>query len=260
MLQQKRFIKQHILNKRRFLMRKLIIFYSFLFLVSVPITAQTFQFTPLHTSVTDTLGTELVFEFDLRNTSNVSQTIYIVRTNDQLPTDWTSSLCFDQGCFAPFVDSVATTPDFSSSPILPGETRAFSVHIFTSFANGTAFVTVKAVNMNNTSEFYSVDLTGHTQPTSVEDDITNIDFNLGQNYPNPFNPSTVVSYVLPVASDVSFTLYNSLGVKVAELGTGLQQAGRHDININMNNYPSGVYFYRLRSGSYTSTKKMILEK
>ncbi len=223
--------------------------------------AQTFQFTPVHSTVTDTLGSELVFEFTFRNLTNSPQTIYIVRTQDNLPhQDWASSMCFDQGCFAPFVDSVATTPDFSSSPLQPFESREFSVHIFTSSVEGTANVTVTAVNLNQPSESYTVELTGRTQPLSVGDIEPATDYTLDQNYPNPFNPSTNITFTIAQSSEVSLALYSSLGIKVSEPINGFMTAGKHIVNFDAKELPSGVYFYRLRAGNSVITKKMILEK
>ncbi len=85
-------------------------------------------------------------------------------------------------------------------------------------------------------------------------------FELGQNYPNPFNPSTVISYQLPVASEVSLKVYDVLGREVATLVSGRQEAGRYSVPFNAASLSSGVYFYRLQSGSFVETKKMMLVK
>ncbi|MBN8547195.1 MAG: T9SS type A sorting domain-containing protein [Ignavibacteria bacterium] len=242
-------------------MRKSVLLALVILLFPAVTEAQTFEFTPNHTVLNDSLGSELVFEFTFRNLTNSPQTIYIVRTQENLPhQDWTSSMCFDLGCFAPFVDSVATTPDFSSSPLQPMETRDFSVHIFTSTINGTATVTVKAVNMNQPAEFYTVELTGRTIPVSVEDAAIVTGFRLDQNFPNPFNPSTSISFKLAKSSDVSLTVYNSLGIKVKEVLNGYMVEGEHRVNIDASDLSSGVYFYQLNAGDLVTTRKMILEK
>ncbi len=222
---------------------------------------QTFQFVPNHTTVTDTLGSELIFEFELKNISNSPQTVYIVRPVDVLPhPDWSSSLCFDQGCFAPFVDSVATTFDFGSSPLQPGESREFSVHIFTMTQEGSATVVVEAHNLANPSESYAHTLTGRTSPVSVENETLPGEFSLGQNFPNPFNPSTLVEFNLPGSGEVSLSLYDVTGKKVIEAANSYFEAGRHSIRIDASSLPSGVYMYRLVSGQFSATKKMILQK
>jgi hypothetical protein len=78
------------------------------------------------------------------------------------------------------------------------------------------------------------------------------DFMLKQNYPNPFNPSTVISYQLPVNSQVELSIYNLLGQKISTLVSEKQSAGIHKINWDASGLVSGVYLYRLEAG-YPST-------
>ena len=85
-------------------------------------------------------------------------------------------------------------------------------------------------------------------------------FSLNQNYPNPFNPSTNIRYALPHTSFVTLTVYNTLGQQVAQLVNEQQQAGFHDVVLRGDQLASGVYFYRLDAGSYTSVKKLLLLK
>ena len=62
------------------------------------------------------------------------------------------------------------------------------------------------------------------------------------------------------AGDASLTVYNALGQTVATLVNGQMNAGRHTVNFNAANLPSGLYFYRLTAGDFTAIKKMILMK
>lgn len=101
--------------------------------------------------------------------------------------------------------------------------------------------------------------------TSVENGlITPQEFALFQNYPNPFNPSTRIQYTLLKAVEVTLKVYNVLGLEVATLVNSRQEAGSYNVLFNTNtrllNLSSGVYFYRLETGSFVSTRKMILMK
>jgi hypothetical protein len=85
-------------------------------------------------------------------------------------------------------------------------------------------------------------------------------YELSQNYPNPFNPVTTINFSVPKESFVSIIVYDILGQKVAELVNEFVQAGVHKTSFNVTNFSTGVYFYRLKAGSFVSTKKMILMK
>jgi hypothetical protein len=86
------------------------------------------------------------------------------------------------------------------------------------------------------------------------------EFYLSPNYPNPFNPTTTIQYDLPKSTDVRIEIYDILGRKVETLIHSRQKAGRHSVAWNGMGKSSGIYFYRLRAGDYTQTKKMLLLK
>jgi|GEM_PF-5497281 len=83
---------------------------------------------------------------------------------------------------------------------------------------------------------------------------------LDQNYPNPFNPSTIIHYEIPNDGMVTLKIYNELGKEIKTLVNQFQSQGRYDINFNASNLASGVYFYQLKAGDYSSIKKMVLLK
>ncbi len=85
-------------------------------------------------------------------------------------------------------------------------------------------------------------------------------FKLEQNYPNPFNPNTTIEFYIPKASQVDVSIFNILGEKIVTLLNENMDRGRHKINWNAVNSPSGLYFYRLSVEHTTITKKMILLK
>jgi len=99
-----------------------------------------------------------------------------------------------------------------------------------------------------------------TTNTAVNDRPTGIpaEYALNQNYPNPFNPSTEISFSLPAAEKVSLRIFNVSGQEVATLVNGKLSAGIHKMKWNAEGMPSGVYFYRLVTGSFSEVKKMIL--
>jgi hypothetical protein len=98
--------------------------------------------------------------------------------------------------------------------------------------------------------------------TSVGNNKGNIpnEYALAQNYPNPFNPSTRIDYQLPSNGTVTLKIYNALGQEVRNLVNRNQDAGYYTINFNASQLSSGIYFYKLQSGSFVRTKKMILTK
>lgn len=86
------------------------------------------------------------------------------------------------------------------------------------------------------------------------------EFGLAQNYPNPFNPVTMISYQLPKDEFVELRVYNLLGQEVRTLINEVQEAGYYEISFDASALPSGVYFYKITAGSFTSVKKMLLMK
>jgi xylan 1,4-beta-xylosidase len=99
--------------------------------------------------------------------------------------------------------------------------------------------------------------------TSLKDQaylLTPQDYELAQNYPNPFNPLTKINFFLPNAGNVELTLYNQLGEKVSIIARGEYSAGSHEIEFVAENLASGIYYYKLKAGSFSRIKKMILMK
>ena len=87
-----------------------------------------------------------------------------------------------------------------------------------------------------------------------------IDYELQANYPNPFNPITTIKYSIKQDGLVSLKVYDVLGSEVVSLVNENQAAGNYSVQFDASNLPSGIYIYRLTSGQFTSSKKLILLK
>lgn len=109
---------------------------------------------------------------------------------------------------------------------------------------------IKQIDNNGTYKY--------SNPINVQLTITK--FALQQNYPNPFNPTTTIRYSLPQNSFVSIKVYDIAGKEIATLANEEQSQGNHNIEFNASNLASGIYFYRIQTGNYTDTKKLILLK
>ncbi len=247
------------------------LFFVYLFSLS-SIFAQDISFIPRQTSITDTMGKEIVFTIDVTNISSIPQTVFLVRSQSNIPANWSSSLCLDF-CFPSYIDSVATTPDFGSSPFQPGETREVSLHVYTSSTEpGQGVIQLKAGTFRNPNQTIVVEFTASTfNPSSAEYESIIQDFKLEQNYPNPFsakgestsgvNPGTTISWKSPISSHQSIKLFNSLGQEIETITEGFYEAGNHSLLYKpTKDLPSGIYFYQLRIGNYVTTRKMNVEK
>lgn len=222
---------------------------------------QTISIVSHSTTLSDTLNADIKFSVDVTNNSGVEQTVFLVRTINNLPPNWTSALCFDF-CFADFIDSIATTPEFQSSPFAPGETREISAHVFPLVNPGSADVQIQIGTFANPEERFTLDFTAIVQPTSVGNHNTGsvTDYYLNQNYPNPFNPSTQIKFGIKKPGYVTLKVYNILGNEIAVISSGFRSAGNHTVSFDASGLSSGVYFYRINVNGYSEIRKMILEK
>jgi outer membrane protein assembly factor BamB len=97
--------------------------------------------------------------------------------------------------------------------------------------------------------------------TSVGNDKEEIfSYSLEQNFPNPFNSTTHIKYTIPQSGNVTLKVFDILGNEVAVLVNKFQDSGKYDVTFEGDDLSSGIYFYKLTSGSFTDTKKLILMK
>ena len=119
-------------------------------------------------------------------------------------------------------------------------------------------------DINYSNQFYSSLFDCISASTlKNENEINPSVFRLYQNHPNPFNPSTQIRYQLSISSHVKIAVYNTMGKIVKTLANEYQTAGFRSVkwdgkNNNKQKVSTGVYFYSIQSGEFSSTKKMIL--
>ena len=110
-----------------------------------------------------------------------------------------------------------------------------------------------------------VELNGVSMPVSSDDNVNPVITELRGNYPNPFNPTTTIAYSVKESGPVQIDIYNLSGQKVRTLVNSNMSAGNHTVVWNgkdssSRSVGSGVYFFKMQAGKYTSTKKMIMMK
>ena len=122
------------------------------------------------------------------------------------------------------------------------------------------YATSEAELLTNTDEV--TDKYTQAFATGVDDDNVTIPekFELFQNYPNPFNPNTSIKFSLHKTANISLTVYNLAGQKVADVYSGNLSAGIHNIEFDAQNLTSGVYIYRIIAGDMTASRKMTIIK
>ncbi len=106
-------------------------------------------------------------------------------------------------------------------------------------------------NFYITQSFIGVQQTGTLVP---------VDYRLEQNYPNPFNPVTAIKYQIPNSGNVMIEVFDINGKRISVLMNGYKDAGYYSVDFNVTSLSSGIYFYRMTSGNFTDSKKMIVVK
>ncbi|MGH7601670.1 MAG: SBBP repeat-containing protein, partial [bacterium] len=119
------------------------------------------------------------------------------------------------------------------------------------------FLTVKYVPREAGLTFSNIASTDRDDDTGMGLPIA---FEMAQNFPNPFNPSTTIHFAMATAGKARLAIYNLRGELVHTLVDGERAAGYHRVTFNARGLASGTYFYRLESGDFISTRKMILQK
>ncbi len=147
---------------------------------------------------------------------------------------------------------------FSNLNASPGASIDVSIS-FSPTANQTYTDTLE---IHSNAGFGYVILEGRGVIVGIKDDFSAVpsEWTLEQNHPNPFNPVTEISYNVQAATIVTLNVYDILGREVATLVDEVQQPGEYSVMFDAFSLPSGIYFYRLKTGEYSNTKKMLLLK
>lgn len=127
------------------------------------------------------------------------------------------------------------------------------------YRNQSATVNVPSSTYTMSNVNFTMSPAGVTSVGPVNGDVPSA-FALSQNYPNPFNPSTKIDFALTLPGMTTLVVYNMLGQEVASLVKEELKAGSYSVTFDAANLSSGLYFYKLTSGSYSATRKMILTK
>ena len=98
----------------------------------------------------------------------------------------------------------------------------------------------------------------HLLEQNIAEKKTPVEYKLYQNFPNPFNSRTIISFSIPARQRVRLVIYNALGQEIDVLVDDIMSTGRHLLQWNARNRPSGLYMYRIKSDHYTATGKMVL--
>lgn len=162
-----------------------------------------------------------------------------------------------------FVQRALPNSDYTLSWTLPDSISMLlkddinGSYIYETYGSGTDSFTVtnSAVDKLQLKIFYNIPVSADENSSGAPEE-----YQLYPNYPNPFNPSTTISYALPEAGYILLEIFSASGERIRVLEDSYQTAGLHSVIFDAAGLSSGVYFYRLTSGTFTDTKKLLLMK
>lgn len=169
-----------------------------------------------------------------------SYDIYLVNIDSSGDTIWTKT--FGSSIYENAIGSLKSD---DGDYIIYGQRKPFSI-------SNVSDILLAKIKLDGTSD---IDETSYSLPSG---------FKLEQNFPNPFNPTTIIKYSIPNSAITQIKIYDIIGIEISTLVNEFKQAGNYEIEFNAESsagrLPSGIYFYRIISGEYSDTKKMILLK
>ncbi len=246
-------------------MKKLLLLLLFLIITTGFAKSQSFTFQRITPAIVNGDTSFLVAtktKAAFKNTGSANLNFTFFRILNELPApDWSTSMCLRGFCYAPFLDSVP--PSSNPLTIQPGQQDTLEIY-FNGISIGTGRIIIKAWVNGNPSNFLTDTFQVHLGPVGIRQISSVVDgYKLEQNYPNPFNPATKINFSIGKRENISLKVYDILGNEVANLiNNEAVSAGKYtyDFNSSEFNLSSGVYYYTLKTESFTSTKKMLLIK
>jgi len=199
----------------------------------------------------DSIGT---FNGTILNLSTETITITVVRRVNELPNNWTSSVCLGMICYNEAIDSV-------SIQIGSGDSSACGILAWIS-GPGEGTVQLDIFDLDSEEHLF-LDVNFYAGNVEISKDLISPNqFLLFPAYPNPFNPLTTIQFNIPVETQdvTSLQLFDLQGRPVESLINKMLQPGEYKIAWSALGMPSGVYFAELVSGNYRQVQKLVLMK
>ena len=155
-----------------------------------------------------------------------------------------------------YLNTTMSTFALSGLNIFVGNGQTFSLRIYPYAPTGSVTATVSLAIHNN------VVICGTTSRVVGLEGQNNIPtaYALQQNFPNPFNPVSIIRYDIPKANFVRISVYDILGEEIRSLVSEEKNPGTYEVTFDAKNLPSGIYFYTIRAGEFSQSRKMILMK
>ena len=155
-----------------------------------------------------------------------------------------------------YLNTTMSTFALSNLNIFVGNGQSFSLRVYPYSPTGSVTATVSLAIHNN------VVICGKTSRVVGIEGESNLPtaYALHQNYPNPFNPASIIRYDIPTSSFVRISVYDILGEEIRSLVSEEKNPGTYEVTFDAKDLPSGIYFYTIRAGEFSQSRKMILMK
>lgn len=173
--------------------------------------------------------------------------------NGYIRLDWTTATELNNSGFE--IQKALNSGDWNAIGFVPGYGTTTEKHLYSfddkGLENGRYLYRLKQIDFDGTYKYSNIAEVEFVLP---------LEFSVEQNYPNPFNPVTTISWQSPENGHQALVIYDVLGNEVVKLMDEVKPAGRYEVSFNASGLSSGVYFYKVTSGKFVETRKMLLMK